>query len=125
MRHEPKETRRSVSSEIVRMQGGGQVGVGLGPGDLAVELHLVCVLRARLEIVDADERVVVAFDAEGRLGEAEHLDLAGLVGFDPDGRLGFVRVAEHGSHDHFGHDVRVYPNRARDDSRCLTTAARG
>ncbi len=71
-----------------------QIGVRVWPRDLAVQLHLVRVLGARLEVVDADERVVVPLDAEGGLGEAENLDLARLVGLDPDGRLALVRVAE-------------------------------
>ena len=94
----------------------GQVGLGVGPGQLPVELHFVGVLGAGLEVVDADERVVVAVDAEGRLGEAKDLDLTGLVCFDPDGRLGLVRVAEHRSHDHFGHELGL-PETEEDNSQ--------
>ena len=54
------------SGSIVRIALGGKPSSRSRPAPLAVEAHLVLVRLARLEAADADERVVVALDAEGR-----------------------------------------------------------
>ena len=54
-------------------------------------------------LFDPDQGEVVAFDREGRLAAAEHLDLAGLAGLDPDGRLRFGDVAQQRAEQEIGH----------------------
>ena len=73
------------------------------PLPLTVQCHLVLVEPARLETLDADERVMVAGDAEGWLGAAEHLDLAGLARLHPDRRLGFRDIAQQRTDQDFRH----------------------
>ena len=63
----------------VRIALGREVVPGGGPAALAVEGDLVLVEAAGLEALDADQRVVVPADREGRLAAAEDLDLAGLA----------------------------------------------
>jgi len=76
---------------------GRKPGTRLRPVELAIELDLVLVARGGLEPLDADQRVVVAVDAEGRLAVTEDFDLAGLGGLDPYGGLGFRDVAQQGT----------------------------
>ena len=78
----------------VRITLGGNSESGSGQRRSPSSATSYSVRRARLEPLDDHERVVVAADAEGRLGVAEHLDLARLVGLDPDHRLGLADVAQ-------------------------------
>jgi hypothetical protein len=80
-----------------------QLGARLRPAHLAVEPDLVLVVRGGLEILEADQRVVVALDPEGLLAAAEDLDLAGPARLDPDRRLGVRDVAQQGSQDELAH----------------------
>ena len=102
-----------------------QVRGGLRPAPLAVEPDLVLVEPGRLQAFDADQRVVVLLDREGRLLAAEDLDRAGRVGLDPDRRLGLADVAEQRSEDEIGHEG--FPTRsgpelgARAQARSRTT----
>ena len=80
-----------------------QVRSRLRPAELAVERDLVLVARTPARVLEADQRVVVAVDPEGRLAAAEDLDLAGLVGLDPDRGLGFGDVAQQRPEDQLTH----------------------
>ena len=77
------------------------------PDALAVELHLVLVPAAGLEITAADERVVVVAHAEGALARAEDLDLAGGVGLHPEHGLGLTYVSEQRAEHERGHAPTV------------------
>ena len=76
-------------------QAGWKPTPGLGPMQIAVELDVVGLRAAWLEVLDQHQAVVMALDAEGVDLPAEHLDLARLVRFDPDARLLLVDVSEH------------------------------
>src|SRR3954452_10410763 len=56
--------------------------------------HLVRRRAARLEVLDHDQRVVVAVDAEGARTAAQHVDVAGAVGLDPYRRRDGVDVPQ-------------------------------
>lgn len=78
--------------------------------------------RARLQVVDLHECVVVAVDLEGARRPAEHRDRAGRVGLDPYGRVGLVDEALDWSQDQISH-CRGRP--ARGCSSGPARAARG
>ena len=84
--------RSSLSGSSVRICAGREVGVAHRPAALAVQPHLVLGIPCPVPALDADQRVVVSVDAEGVLGVAEHLDLAGLVGLDPDRGVALAHV---------------------------------
>ena len=73
-------------------------GVGGRPDGRAVELDRVGDHRARPEVLEADQRVVVAVDAPRRCGVTatvgDDLDDARAIGLDPDRRPGLVDVAQ-------------------------------
>ena len=77
------------------------------PATLAVQPHLVLVDGVRLQALDADERVVVSVDAEGRLGMTEDLDLARLVGLDPDRGVALAHVPQERAEDQLRHEALV------------------
>jgi len=60
----------------------------------AVESNLVRVDRARLEIVDHDERVVVSQHVRRARLVPEHLDDRGTIGLDPHGRSRRADIAQ-------------------------------
>ena len=64
-RQEPKTSFNGASGSIVLITLGGNSESSGGHTRPAVELDLVLVASARLEVLDADERVVVALDLEG------------------------------------------------------------
>jgi hypothetical protein len=94
---------------IDRPYGGlGPLVVGLRPHGLAIERHRVLILPSRLELVHADERVVVPADFEGAVGGVGEAltgdgDLAGRVGLDPDACVLLPGVAKQGTNHEGGH----------------------
>ena len=96
------DVQRALAAERAE-RGRRQLGVGLAASAARRRADLVGVLGARLEPFDPDQRVVVALDPEGRLGRAEHRDLAGPIGLDPDRRLGLGDVAQQRAEDQMGH----------------------
>src|SRR5919109_3932652 len=100
-----------------RIEGADYAGRELGfrerPLRLSVEGDLIGIARARFEPLDADQRVVVALDAEGARAMLEHLHLTGPVGLDPDHGLGVRDVAKDWTEDQLRHallDTRIPPS---------------
>src|SRR5680860_438263 len=81
--------------------------VGLGPHRLTVELHLVGVVLAGLEILHLYQAVVVALDVEGALGLGAllhaHGHVAGTVGLHPEGGARLPHVAQERTKGESGH----------------------
>ena len=61
-------------------------------------------LDAGIELLEADDREMMALDVEGLGRPAQYLDArTRCVGLDPDRRVGTADMAQQRSHPHLGH----------------------
>ena len=72
------------------------------PDERAVEPDVVRGDAVRCQVVDQQQRVMVAFDCERRCAVAEDLDLARRARLDPESRALAARVAQHRPEDELG-----------------------
>ena len=79
-------------------------GPPLRPFGYAVERHFVLVGGARLEAIEADDRVMVALDRERPRRMVEDLYLAGGVGLHPNRRVSLAEMPQHRPERQFGHE---------------------
>ena len=86
-----EDDRHRLRQRVRAQDAGRELGFGLRPDHRAVERDLVGRGGVGRQAVDVDDRVVMALDGEGRLGERlprrPDLDRARRVGLDPDRRL--------------------------------------
>ena len=79
---------------VARVDDGARPAVVGRPDEPAVEADVVGVDGRGLEVVDEEQRVVVALDRERLRPVAEDLDLAGRARLDPEGRALGAGVAQ-------------------------------
>jgi hypothetical protein len=72
------------------------------PHDVAIEPHLVGMDSSRLQVLDQQERVVVALHVERACPMSEHLHLGRSGGLYPNGRRCRAHVAEERAEDDVG-----------------------
>ena len=88
------EDESCLSLSFARPDHGAGPSVVRRPDELSVQAHVVRRHGSRLELVDEDERVVVALDIERSLAVPEDRHLCRTTGLDPHRRRRRARVPE-------------------------------